>query len=207
MKVQDRLKRSRRQEKRGMERFGGVQNPRSGARWDRRNDGRTDTELVEFKRTDNRSSITLRYADLDALYRHALVESRLPVLVFELGGREWVVLPEPDYHQLVTDRPATGTIRDLREAAPGLAEPGEVLGELHEQPSQPVLRRFPTQQLAGPRGKVGVPGNPSGPPRPLPGPGGLSQLRDRQRGTVGRLGRVQRKRAASDPATEGSQPT
>src|SRR5215469_16813218 len=55
-----------------MRRFGGQQSPRSGAGWSRKNDGRTDWELVEFKRTDNRSVITLRHADLDALYRHAV---------------------------------------------------------------------------------------------------------------------------------------
>lgn len=183
-----------------MERFGGVQNPRSGARWDRRNDGRTDTELVEFKRTDNRVSITLRYADLDALRRHALAESRLPVLVFELGGREWCVLPEPDYHELVTGRLQTGTTRDLREDAPRLAEPGEVPRLKRPRPVQPVLRRFATQQLSSPRGQVGVSGNPPGPPRPLPGPGGLSQLRHRERGEVRSLGRMLRKRATPDQA-------
>jgi hypothetical protein len=179
-----------------MKRFGGVRNPRSGARWDRRNDGRTDTELIEFKRTDNRRSITLLADHLDALYRHAVAECRFPVLGFELCGRHWVVLPEPDYHELAAHRPASGTTRRLRAAATDLDGPGQV----PRAARQPVLRRVPAQQLPGARGQVGVPGNPPGPPRPLPRDRGVPRLRDRQRGEVRSLGRVLRKRAAPDQA-------
>lgn len=200
MRIDGRLWKSRRQEKQGMERFGGVQNPRSGSRWDRRNDGRTTTELVEFKRTDNQRSITLKHDDLDALYKHAVAESRLPVLVFELAGRDWVVLPEPDYHELALHRPAPGNRRDLRAVAPRLAKPGQMLGKLHREPSQPVLRRVPVQQQPGAGGQERLPGNPPGPPRPLPGPRPLPRLRNSERGEVRGLGRVQRKGASPDQA-------
>ena len=200
MTAGDRLWKSRRQEKRGMERFGGVLNPRSGARWDRRNDGRTATELVEYKRTDNQRYITLRYDDLDALYRHAMVESRRPVLVFELGGREWVALPEPSYHELVDRGREPGAAVHLRAGEDDLVEPGQVPRPVFQRPRQPVLRRATAQQQSGSRGKVSVPGNPPGPPRALPGPGGLSQLRHRERGEVRSLGRVLRKRTPPDQA-------
>ena len=180
-----------------MARFGGVRNPRSGGRWDRRNDGRTDSELVEFKRTDNRSSITLRWADLDALYQHALAEHRTPVLGFELNGSNFAVLRELDYLALRRSEP--GDDWDLREGQrQPLDESREVLGDVRERARKPVLRRVATQQLSGPGGQERVPGNPPGPPRPLPGPGGLSQLRHQQRGKVGGLGRVQRKGAAAN---------
>lgn len=180
-----------------MMRFGGVTNPRSGARWDRRNDGRSDRELVEFKRTDNRRSITLFVDDLLALYRHAVGECRVPVLCFELCGKHWVVLPESDYHELVPDRGPS-------ESAPGrgagnarLARPGQVPGAAR----QPVLRRPPAQR-SGLRGQVGVLGNPPGPPRPLPSPRPVSRLRPQQQREVGGLGRVLRKRAPQAEAPE-----
>src|SRR5215471_20501141 len=97
-----------------MARFGGARHKASGARWDRKNDGRTDTELVEFKRTDNRRSITLLADDLHALYVHAVAESRRAVLGFELCGKHWVILPEPDYHELVLHRPPADPTGDLR---------------------------------------------------------------------------------------------
>jgi hypothetical protein len=187
---------SRKQETKGMERFGGSKSPRSGARWDRKNDGRTDTELVEFKRTDNRSTITLRWADLDALYRHAVAESRLPVLVFELGGKQWVVLPEPDYHELVLRGQTSDAPGHLRARLPRLARSGQMPGPA----GKAVLRRVPTQQLSGPGGEERLPGNPPGPPRAVPGPKRLSRVRDQQRGEVRRLGRNQRKGAAPDQA-------
>jgi len=183
-----------------MARFGGTQSPRSGAGWSRKNDGRTEWELIEFKRTDNRRSITLLVDDLDSLYHHAVVESRRAVLGFELCGKHWVVLPEPDYHELVLHRQPPDPPGDLREDGSELAGPGEVPGPARK----PVLRRVPAQQQPGPGSQKRVPGNPPGPPRPLPGPGGLSQLRHRQRGEVRRLGRNQRKGAAPDQTPEAS---
>ena len=174
-----------------MARFGGSQSPRSGAGWSRKNDGRTDDELVEFKRTDNRRSITLLLDDLLKLYRHALAESRRPVLIFELGGREWAVLPESEYQGL--RRPPSDPAGDLRAARPRLARSRKV----QRVTGQPVLLRPPAQQHPGTGGQECLPGNPPGPPRPLPGPGGLSDLRHRQRGAVGSLGRNQRKGATA----------
>lgn len=200
MTVQDRLKRSRRQEQDGMERFGGVRNPRSGARWDRRNDGRTDTELIEFKRTDNRRSITLKFDDLIALYRHAVAECRIPVLGFELCGRHWVLLPESDYHELAAHRPAPGPPDHLRADTTDLDGPGQV----PRVARKPVLRRVPAQQLPGPRGQVGVPGDSSRSPRSVPRTSGLSRLRHQQRGEVRGLGRVLRKGAPPDQAPTAS---
>jgi hypothetical protein len=124
-----------------------------------------------------------------------VVESRIPVLCFELGGDNFVVLPEHEYHAMVPGRSASGADSDLRTPEhPDVAEPGQV----RRSPRKPVLLRVPTQQLSGPGGQERVPGNPPRAPRPLPGPGGLSELRHRQRGEVGRLGRNQRKGASAD---------
>jgi len=191
---------SRQQERRGMEQFGGVTNPRSGARWDRKNDGRTDTELVEFKRTDNRRSITLLFDDLISLWQHAVAESRLPVLVFELGGREWVVLPESSYHELVLRRPLPDAVNDLRADPPNMDRRRKVSWITR----RPVLQRAPAQQLPGARSSQRVLGNPPGPPRALPRPGGLSGLRHQQRREVRSVGRNQRTRTPPDQTPEAS---
>jgi len=183
-----------------MERFGGVRNPRSGARWDRKNDGRTDTELVEFKRTDNRRSITLLFTDLRDLYNHAVAESRCPVLVFELGGREWVVLPEPDYHELVLHRPGPGAPSDLREDLAPVARSRQV----QRATRKPVLLRPSAQQHPGAGGKVGMSRDAPRAPRCLPSPPGVPRLRNRERGAVGRLGRNQRKGTSPDQTPEAS---
>jgi hypothetical protein len=196
--MNDRLTRSRRQERQGMERFGGVPSPRSGARWDRKNDGRTADELVEFKRTDNRSSITLKYIDLYDLRQHAMAEGRRPVLVFELGGDDFVVIPERDYLDLSGGRersPAPGP----RTGAARLAGSSKVLGKLRQRTHQPVVRG-PSAQRSGAGGQERVPGDPPGPPRSVPGPRPVSRLRPRQQREVGGLGRVFRARTPPDEA-------
>ena len=184
-----------------MVRFGGVRNPRSGARWDRRNDGRTSDELVEFKRTDNKRSITLKYTDLIELQRHAVVESRRPVLGFELGGDNFVVLPEREYYELA-GRVGSASA-DPRTRSASLHGARQVLGRLRQQPGQSVLRRPPAQR-AGAGGQGGVPGNPPGAPRPLPGPKRLPGVRPGQQREVRSLGRVLRKGATADQAGSAS---
>jgi hypothetical protein len=187
-----------------MERFGGVRNPRSGGRWDRRNDGRTATELVEFKRTDNQRSITLLRDDLESLYRHAMAEARRPVLGFQLGERDFVVIPERDYLD-----PAPGRLgrpaSHPRTEPTGVLRSGQVLGELHRESNQPVLRRSPAQR-AGLRGQVGVPRHPSELPRTVPGDRRVPRIRPGQQREVGSLGRLLRKGTPPDQArpTAGS---
>jgi hypothetical protein len=185
-----------------MERFGGVRNPRSGGRWDRRNDGRTPTELVEFKRTDNQRGITLLRDDLESLYRHAVAEGRRPVLGFQLGERDFVVIPERDYLD-----PAPGRlgrpVSHPRTQPTGVLRVGQMLGELRREPGQPVLRRPPAQR-AGLGGQVGVPGHPPELPRTLPGDRRVPRIRSGQRREVGGLGRLFRKGTPPDQAPEAS---
>jgi hypothetical protein len=72
--VDDRLRRSRRQERDGARRYGGSANPQSGA-GGINNDVRTPTESIEFKRTDA-DSYRLKAADLMTAWRHALIDGR-----------------------------------------------------------------------------------------------------------------------------------
>jgi hypothetical protein len=191
--VNDRLSRSRRQEREGMQRFGGVQNPRSGARWDRKNDGRTDWELIEFKRTDNQKSITLHHKDLRALRLHAVVECRVPVLCFELAGEHFVVLPDGDYHEITARR---GLTSRLRTGPTRLVRRSQVPGDVRPR-GQSVLRRLPAQRT-GERGQGSLPRNPSRLTGTLPSGRGVSGVRTGERGEVGRLGGLQRKGASRD---------
>jgi hypothetical protein len=186
-----------------MARFGGVTNPRSGARWDRKNDGRTTAELVEFKRTDNRHSITLLYSDLIGLYRHAVAESRRPVLAFELGGRNWVVLSESDYHELAERRYEPSPTSDLRADETSLVRRRQVPGPQRHWASQSVLRR-PPAQWTGSGSQVRMSGDTPPAPRSVPGPSAMSRLRPGKRGEVGRLGGLQRKGTPPDQTPEAS---
>ena len=197
-----RLLLSRQQERKGMARFGGSQNSRSGAGWSRKNDGRTSDELIEFKRTDNRRAIRILADDLNSLYNHAVAECRRPVLGFELCGKHWVILPESSYHELVLHRPPADPTGDLRAGG------SDRLARSRKMPGATgglVLQRPPAQQQPGAGGPKRVPGNPPSAPRSLPRPGGLSGLRDRERRKMGSLGRNQRKGAPS-PGT-GQTPT
>lgn len=83
-----------------MRRFGGQVHGGSGSGVFRKNDGRTKNELIEFKRTDKRS-ITIKADDLENLITNALAEGRWPVFGIEVGGRNYVILEEADYHELV----------------------------------------------------------------------------------------------------------
>lgn len=93
------LKKSQQQEKKAAKRVGGRVNPGSGSGWARPNDvrGEDGRHLIEYKRTDATKSITLKSSDLRLVEQHGLLESRIPVLGFELGGRNYVVLTEEDW--------------------------------------------------------------------------------------------------------------
>jgi hypothetical protein len=84
--------RSIKQEKRVAKQYNGSRTPMSGATWHSKNDVRTDELLIENKRTDNKSQITLKALDLEELDRNAAREGRSAVLQFDLNDKEYVVL-------------------------------------------------------------------------------------------------------------------
>lgn len=93
-----RRKRSVAQEKRLAKKTGGTVSPQSGAGTRRKADVRNKRFLIEAKcRQDPKArSITIREDDLRKIERHAAVEGRIPVLSFELNGRDYVILQEAD---------------------------------------------------------------------------------------------------------------
>ena len=84
-----------------MELLGGKRHPGSG-NGSRKGDGRTsdgkwyENELVEFKRT-GKTQITIKASDLEKISGEAAVTGRIPALVFELGGRHYVIHERGDW--------------------------------------------------------------------------------------------------------------
>lgn len=98
--VDQRLQRSRAQERRGAALHGGRQNAGSGNTPWRKNDVRVDRDyLIEYKRTDKKS-ITIKLEDLETLRTNALLEGRQPLLGIEIGGRDWGMVEADELQRL-----------------------------------------------------------------------------------------------------------
>lgn len=111
------IKKSQKQEKRGAKSLGGRVTPASGSLDGFKGDVKTDTELVEFKRTDKKS-LSLKAEWLEKIYMEAWMQGRQPLLGVEIGGRNWIMLEEYHYVEL---RTAYETMQKMRsgEAADG----------------------------------------------------------------------------------------
>lgn len=97
------MKKSRKQEVKAAETYRGSRQPGSGAGWVRKNDVRSSELLVECKLTENLKTYTLKFSDLRELEVRAIQEDRMPVLQFDLGGRQYVVLTQDDFLGLIQD--------------------------------------------------------------------------------------------------------
>lgn len=94
--MDNRLKRSRAQEKKTASLHQGTVNAGSGNGWVRKSDVRTRYTLIETKRTDAKQ-ITLTDKALRTNHDLSWAEGRIPVLGFELQGKRYIVLEEDDY--------------------------------------------------------------------------------------------------------------
>lgn len=104
--MDDKLRKSRKQERDGAKRFGGTVNSQSGAGWIRKNDVTTPTESIEFKYTEKKS-YSLKVVDLIRAWNLAMFTGRRMVFGIEFmetpGNRPYtrkqrfVVLEENDY--------------------------------------------------------------------------------------------------------------
>lgn len=93
------LRNSRAQEKRGAASFGGRVNSGSGNGWRHKNDVRTPEYSIEFK-TTSKGSYSLKIAELLLAERNALADNKVMLFGLELGGRNWIILSEEDFHEL-----------------------------------------------------------------------------------------------------------
>ena len=91
------MKASKKQEKRSANIYRGSRNAGSGSGWLRKNDVRSEHLLIENKLTENSKSYTIKAKDLTELTQRAILDDRLPVLQFDLGGRHYVILNEDDF--------------------------------------------------------------------------------------------------------------
>lgn len=93
---QRKIRDSRQQERRGARLHGGRTRPASGAFATAKGDVRSDDSLIEYKRTNgNRISITSQ--QLNKIRTEALSEGRRPLLGFEVGGRDYIIVEAGDY--------------------------------------------------------------------------------------------------------------
>lgn len=90
----EKLARSQAQEKRVAKAIGGRRQPQSGAGVFAKNDVRSERYLVECKRTNNRSQITVKLSDLAQVEREAALDGRMPVMQLEIGGVNYWLAPE-----------------------------------------------------------------------------------------------------------------
>jgi hypothetical protein len=90
------FKSSRKQEKSVAKRLGGQLTVGSGSRWFNKGDVRTECYLVECK-TTGKLSYTIKSSELRKIETEALLEGRNPVLVFDLDGRRYAILPFDDF--------------------------------------------------------------------------------------------------------------
>ena len=96
-------RRSQRQERRTARDFGGRVQPGSGSGWSRKGDVVTPLLLIENKFTGN-NSIVLKALALQKICDEATAEGRVPALVIELAGKEYVLFAKDDVLELFGDR-------------------------------------------------------------------------------------------------------
>lgn len=95
------MKASKKQENRSAKIYNGSRNAGSGSGWLRKNDVRTHELLIENKLTNNEKSYSIKSKDLQELTQRAILEDRLPVLQFDLGGKHYVIINEDDFQMLI----------------------------------------------------------------------------------------------------------
>jgi hypothetical protein len=94
------LRKSQQHEKRLGKKFDGQVSAASGAFWSRKGDVRTDKYLIEHKYTGNKKSLSIKKEWLDKVEKEAIQDSKMPVLAFHLGGRDYFILTEDDFEEL-----------------------------------------------------------------------------------------------------------
>lgn len=97
------MKASRKQEARSAQTYKGSRNAGSGSGWMRKNDVRSENFLIENKLTNNAKSYSVKFTDLRDLATKAILEDRVPVLQFDLGGKHYVILAEDDFLEMINE--------------------------------------------------------------------------------------------------------
>lgn len=94
------LDKSRRQERKGAERYGGTVNSGSGNGTWRKNDVRTEDMSIEYKYTDAKS-YSLKLADLLTAEKHALLDGgRDMIFGISFAGEDFVIMRESTFAEM-----------------------------------------------------------------------------------------------------------
>lgn len=98
-------KASDKQEKRTAEQYRGSRNIMSGAGWVRKNDVTSEDFLIENKcKLDPKAkSYSVKAVDLRDLTKRAVLMGRKPLLQFDLGGHEYVILLNNDFLEMIDE--------------------------------------------------------------------------------------------------------
>jgi hypothetical protein len=94
------LRKSQEHERRLAKKYDGQRSAGSGSFWSRKGDVRSDKLALEHKYTGNKKSLTVKKEWLDTVEKDAIKDSRMPVLAFHLGGRDYFILTEDDFTEL-----------------------------------------------------------------------------------------------------------
>lgn len=91
------------QEKRTADKYRGSRNAMSGAGWLRKADVRTADFMIENKlRMDpDAKSYSVKAVEMRDLVKRAILEGRIALLQFDLGGHNYVVLREDDFLEII----------------------------------------------------------------------------------------------------------
>lgn len=91
---------SRKHEDRLGQVFGGKRTPGSGAFWSAKGDVKTPDMLIEHKFT-GKKSYSLSSAVLEKIFSEAVLTGRMPVFGLSLGGKNYVILLEDDFAEII----------------------------------------------------------------------------------------------------------
>lgn len=91
------------QENRTADKYKGSRNIMSGAGWVRKADVRSEDFMIEnkLKMDPDAKSYSLKAVDLRDLVKRARLEGRIPLMQIDLAGRQYVVLVEDDFLDLI----------------------------------------------------------------------------------------------------------
>lgn len=84
-------------------RFGATQHGGSGNGPYNKNDSHTSRFHIENKRTDGKRQITIKATDLADVEQNAAMVGRIPILAFELGGKDFYIVTPLDFHEMAGD--------------------------------------------------------------------------------------------------------
>lgn len=100
--MNEHLRRSREQERRGAARLNGTVNSGSGNGWKRKNDVRNERFSVEYK-TTSKKSYRITKADIQGAWTQAVLDARTLLFGIEIDGLSVILIQEDDFFALLEE--------------------------------------------------------------------------------------------------------